>query len=252
MAISSKDLYSEKKFKAWKELGDKILAQPGVETVISEATLFNIVNDTSEQKFVIHRIFYDTTFKEKSIDSIRAIIKKNPAYKNVLYNDSSGVSLMLIGLNEKVLEDKVKSKVVFQIEELTKQYEPTLGKFYFSGLPHIRVTVAKRILNEMFLFLGLSALASSLLLYIFFRSFRIVIQCNLVVFVSVVWALGTIALFNYSLTIMMALIPPLLIVIGVPNCVFIVTRYHQEFNRMGNKTKALFIMIRLLSIPKIS
>jgi predicted RND superfamily exporter protein len=203
MAISSKDLYSEKKFKAWKELGDKILAQPGVETVISEATLFNIVNDTAEQKFVIHRIFYDTTFKEKSIDSIRAIIKKNPAYKNVLYNDSSEVSLMLIGLNEKVLEDKVKSKVVFHIEELTKHYEPTLGKFYFSGLPHIRVTVAKRILNEMFLFLGLSALASSLLLYIFFRSFRIVIQCNLVVFVSVIWALGTIALFNYSLTIIL-------------------------------------------------
>lgn len=244
MAISSKDLYSEKKFKAWKELGDKILAQPGVETVISEATLFNIVNDTAEQKFVIHRIFYDTTFKEKSIDSIRTIIKKNPAYKNVLYNDSSEVSLMLIGLNEKVLEDKVKSKVVFHIEELTKQYEPTLGKFYFSGLPHIRVTVAKRILNEMFLFLGLSIFASSLLLYIFFRSLRIVIQCNLVVFVSVIWALGSIALFNYSLTIMMALIPPLLIVIGVPNCVFIVTRYHQEFNRMGNKTKALFIMIR--------
>lgn len=244
MAISSKDLYSQKKFKAWKELGDKILAQPGVETVISEATLFNIVNDTAEQKFVIHRIFYDTTFKEKSIDSIRTIIKRNPAYKNVLYNDSSEVSLMLIGLNEKVLEDKVKSKVVFHIEELTKQYEPTLGKFYFSGLPHIRVTVAKRILNEMFLFLGLSVFASSLLLYIFFRSFRIVIQCNLVVFVSVIWALGTIALFNYSLTIMMALIPPLLIVIGVPNCVFIVTRYHQEFNRMGNKTKALFIMIR--------
>lgn len=244
MAISSKDLYSEKKFKAWKELGDKILAQPGVETVISEATLFNIVNDTAEQKFVIHRIFYDTTFKEKSIDSIRTIIKRNPAYKNVLYNDSSEVSLMLIGLNEKILEDKVKSKVVFHIEDIAKQYEPTLGKFYFSGLPHIRVTVAKRILNEMFLFLGLSVFASSLLLYIFFRSFRIVIQCNLVVFVSVIWALGTIALFNYSLTIMMALIPPLLIVIGVPNCVFIVTRYHQEFNRMGNKTKALFIMIR--------
>lgn len=244
MAISSKDLYSEKKFKAWKDLGDKILAQPGVETVISEATLYNIVNDTTEQKFVIHRIFYDTTFKEKSIDSIHTLIKKNPAYKNVLYNDSSEVSLMLIGLNEKVLEDKVKSKVVFQIEELAKQYEPTLGKFYFSGLPHIRVTVAKRILNEMFLFLGLSIFASSLLLYIFFRSFRIVVQCNLVVFVSVIWALGTIALFNYSITIMMALIPPLLIVIGVPNCVFIVTRYHQEFNRMGNKTKALFIMIR--------
>jgi predicted RND superfamily exporter protein len=151
---------------------------------------------------------------------------------------------MLIGLNEKVLEDKKKSKVVFKIEEIAQEYEPVFGKFRYSGLPHIRVMVAKRILNEMFLFLGLSVIASSLLLYIFFRSFRIVIQCNLVVFISVIWALGTVALFNYSLTIMMALIPPLLIVIGVPNCVFIVTRYHQEFQRVGNKTKALFTMIR--------
>ena len=244
IAISSKNLYTEKKLKAWKELGDKILAQPGVETVISEATLFNIVNDTAAEKFVVHRIFYDTTFKEKSIDSIQTLVKGNPAYNKLLYNDSSHVSLMLIGLNEKILEDKVKSKVVFKIEELAQQYSPVLGKFYFSGLPHIRVTVAKRILNEMFLFLGLSVFASSLLLYLFFRSFRIVIQCNLVVFVSVIWALGSIALFNYSLTIMMALIPPLLIVIGVPNCVFIITRYHQEYKRIGNKTKALFTMIR--------
>lgn len=244
LAISSEDLYTEKKFKAWKELGDKILAQPGVESVISEATLFNIANDTAAQKFVVHRIFYDTTFKERGIDTIQTIIKNNPVYDKILYNDSTHISLMLIGLNEKILEDKEKSKVVFRIEEIAEQYKPILGKVYYSGLPHIRVTVGKRILNEMILFLGLSVLASSLLLYIFFRSFRIVIQCNLVVFVSVIWALGSVALFNYSITIMMALIPPLLIVIGVPNCVFIITRFHQEYKRIGNKTKALFTMIR--------
>ncbi|MEY3048511.1 MAG: hypothetical protein RL365_549 [Bacteroidota bacterium] len=244
MAISSKDLYSEVKFKAWKELGDKILAQPGVETVISEATLFNIVNDTSEQKFVIHRIFYDTTFKEKSIDSIRGIIKRNPVYKNLLYNDSSKVSLMLIGLNEKVLEDKVKSKVVFRIEELTKKYEPTLGKFYFSGLPHIRVMMAKRIVSEMYFFLTLSLAASFLLLYYFYRSFKIVFMSGFVVLLSIVWALGMAALLNYPLTAMMALVPPLLVVIGIPNCIYIITRYHQEFLTLNNKTKALFVTVR--------
>lgn len=244
LAIKSDSLYTERKFTAWKTLGNKILELPGVENVISEATLFNIINDTTEHKFVVHRIFYDTTFKEKSIDSIQRLIKRNPAFSNMLYNDSAKVSLMLIGLNETVLEDKNKSKVVFQIEALADSYSPILGKFHYTGLPHIRVTVAKRILNEMYLFLGLSVFASSLLLFIFFRSIRIVIQCNLVVFVSVIWALGTVALFNFSLTIMMALIPPLLIVIGVPNCVFIVTRFHQEYVRLGNKTKALFTMIR--------
>ncbi|MEY4659994.1 MAG: hypothetical protein RJB36_1760, partial [Bacteroidota bacterium] len=48
----------------------------------------------------------------------------------------------------------------------------------------------------------------------------------------------------YKLSIMMALIPPLLIVIGVPNCVFLITRYHQEYVRTKTKTKALYIMIR--------
>jgi predicted RND superfamily exporter protein len=96
----------------------------------------------------------------------------------------------------------------------------------------------------MYIFLALSVIASSLLLYLFFRSIRVVIQCNIVVFVSVIWALGSIALFGFKLSIMMALIPPLLIVIGVPNCVFLITRYHQEYVRTNMKTKALYIMIR--------
>jgi predicted RND superfamily exporter protein len=104
--------------------------------------------------------------------------------------------------------------------------------------------MGKRIVSEMYIFLALSVIASSLLLYLFFRSIRVVIQCNIVVFVSVIWALGSIALFGFKLSIMMALIPPLLIVIGVPNCVFLITRYHQEYVRTNMKTKALYIMIR--------
>ncbi|NBV07841.1 MAG: hypothetical protein EBS09_01875 [Flavobacteriia bacterium] len=244
IAIHSDSLYTERNFKKWKELGNKILACKGVQNVISEATLFSISNNKQEEKFEVHRIFYDTTFREKGIDSIRKEIKINPLFNRVLFNDSSKVSLLMIGLDEKILEDRKKSKVVFEIEEIAENYKQYFGKPHFAGLPHIRVLVAKRILNEMYIFLGLSVLASSLLLYIFFRSLRIVFQCNLVVFISVIWALGMVALFNYSLTVMMALIPPLLIVIGVPNCVFIVTRYHQEYVRLQNKTKALFTMIR--------
>ncbi len=244
IAVPSKDLYTEKKFNAWKALGDKILTKPGVETVISEATLFNLVNDTAEQKFAVHRIFFDTTYKEKSIDAVRAMIKNNPAYRGMLYNDSSHVSLMLIGLNEKVLEDKKKSAVVFEIEALTKPYEPLFGEFHFSGLPHIRVLIAKRIVSEMYFFLTLSLVASFLLLYYFYRSFKIVFMSGFVVLLSIVWALGMAALLNYPLTMMMALIPPLLVVIGIPNCIYIITRYHQEFLTLNNKTKALFVTIR--------
>ena len=244
IAIHSDSLYTEQNFVKWQNLAFKILEIGGVESVISEATLYKICNNKTEQRFEIQKIFSDSTFHEKSIDSIRREVKQNPLYDGLLYNDKTKVSLLLIGMDEKYLSDKKKSKVVFEIEELVESYAKYFGKPHFAGLPHMRVVIGKRIVNEMYIFLGLSVLASSLLLYIFFRSFRIVMQCNLVVFVSVIWALGSIALFNFQLSIMMALIPPLLIVIGVPNCVFLVTRYHQEYVLHQNKMRALFTMIK--------
>lgn len=244
VAVKSDSLYTEKNFVKWRELAYKILKLDGVENVISEATLFSISNNTKKNKFEIHRIFSDTTFKEKSIDSIRKEIRKNPIYHDMLYNEKNNVSLLLIGMNEKCLADKHRSKIVFKIEEIAEEYSKYFGKPHFAGLPHMRVVIGKRIVNEMYIFLGLSVLASSILLYIFFKSVRVVMQCNLVVFVSVIWALGSIALFDFKLSIMMALIPPLLIVIGVPNCVFLITRYHQEYVRFNNKSRALFTMIR--------
>jgi predicted RND superfamily exporter protein len=244
IAINADSLYTEKNFTKWKELGDSILKFDGVENVISEATLYTIKNNIAENRFEINKIFSDLTFHEKTIDSIRREIKRNPIYNKLLYNDSAKVSLIMIGMNENALADKKKSKVIIKIEELAQSYSKYFGQPHFAGLPHMRVVIGKRIVNEMYIFLGLSVFASSLLLYIFFRSLRVVIQCNIVVFVSVIWALGSIGLLGFHLSIMMALIPPLMIVIGVPNCVFLVTRYHQEYVKHGNKIKALYTMIR--------
>jgi predicted RND superfamily exporter protein len=243
IGIDNESLYTKENFKKWKELGDSILKFDGVNGVISEATLFTIHNVKSESRFEVKRIFSDTTYTEKSIDSIRNEIKNNPLYNGLLYNDSANVSLMMISLDERFLSDQKKSDFVLRIEKLASTYEPYFGHMHFAGLPHIRIVVGKRIVNEMFVFVGLSILASSLLIFIFFRSLRIVAICNTVVFVSVIWAMGSIGLFGFQISIMMALIPPLMIVIGVPNCVYLVTKYHQEVVVHGNKMRALSRMI---------
>lgn len=244
IAVQTDSLYTESNFKKWRELGYQILKIQGVDNVVSEATLFGMTNNIKKNEFEIHRIFSDTTFRDKSIEEVRKEIRKNPIYRGLLYNDTSNVSLLMIGIDEKVLSNPKKSGVVLKIEELANKYEKHFGKVYFAGLPHIRVVVAKRIVAEMYIFLGLSIFASSLLLFLFFRSFYVVFLCNIVVFISVVWALGSIAFMGYKLSIIMALIPPLLIVIGVPNCVFLITRYHQEYVRLENKMRALFVMVK--------
>ncbi|MES2588923.1 MAG: MMPL family transporter [Bacteroidota bacterium] len=243
IAIQSDSLYSEKTFKKWKELGDSILQFDGVENVVSEATLFTIHNNTTLSKFEAKPIFYDKTYREKSIDSIQKEIKNNPLYKDILYNDKNNVTLMMIGLDEEFLTNQKKSGVVLDIENLAKSYEKEFGKTYFAGLPHIRIIIGKRIINEMYFFIGLTILVTSLILYLFFKSLKVVMLSNIVVFVAVIWSLGSIAIFDFKISIMMALIPPLMIIIGIPNCVFLVLKFHQEVKKSKNKIKALASVI---------
>lgn len=244
IAINNDSLYTEKNFLKWKELGDSILQYNGVESIVSEATLFTIYNNRSQNRFEAKRIFSDITFQEKSVEEIFKEIRNNPVYNNVLYNDAEKVSLMLVGLDEKYLADQKKADVVLDIEKVAQAYETHLGKVRFAGLPHLRVVIGKKVIGEMYVFIGLSILALSLLLYLFFHSLRVVAMCIIVVSIAVIWSLGSIGLFGFNISILMALIPPLMIVIGVPNCIFLLTKYHQEFKIHGNKIKALTRVIK--------
>ena len=78
IAVQTDSLYTETNFKKWRELGYQILKIKGVDNVVSEATLFGMTNNIKKNEFEIHRIFSDTTFRDKSIDAVRSEIRKNP------------------------------------------------------------------------------------------------------------------------------------------------------------------------------
>ena len=244
IAIQTDNLYTETNFLKWKELGEGIAAFEGVNSVISEADLYKITNNTEKGKFEAVPIFNDESYDEKSVQELRKEIRKNPLYNNLLYNDSTNVSLMMIDIDESFLSDQKKSLVVLDIEEFALDFEQYFGKLHFAGLPHIRVVIGKRIVGEMFIFIGLAIGVTSLLIFLFFRSLKVVLFCNIVVFVAVIWSLGLIGLFGFKLSILMALIPPLMIVIGIPNCIFLLTKFHREVKDHGNKTKALSRVIQ--------
>ena len=248
IALESDSLYTPGNLKLWRDMGSEILAKSlGVNSVISEATLVTLKNDKVQRQFEYPPTPIVTEDKLKTREGVKKIrdeIRNNPFFKNILYNKKENVSLMLIGLEEEYLTDKDSCKLVLDIEQIAKRYEQKLGKMHFSGLPYIRVVIAKRIQGEMYLFIGFSILVTSILLYIFFRSFRVVGICLTVVGVAVVWAMGSIGFIGWKLSFLMALIPPLMIVIGIPNCIFLMTKFHQEVKEHGNKTKALSQVIQ--------
>ena len=108
-----------------------------------------------------------------------------------------------------------------------------------SGMPYIRTMNAQNIIDEIGIFVGLALFITSLIFWLFFRSYRATFITMLVVSIGVVWAFGFIGWFQYEISVLMALIPPLIIVIGVPNAIFLINKYQQEVKKHGNQAKSL-------------
>ncbi|MCB0478319.1 MAG: MMPL family transporter [Crocinitomicaceae bacterium] len=240
IAVNSEKLYDKDVFEKWIELGNKIKKFDAVKSVISEAQLISMENIQEDKRFRVKEIFQDSIISsQEEMDSLIQRVRDIPIYNNFIYSDSGKISMMIVSIKEEYLQDLKRGIVVINIEELAKEYEDEIGKIYFSGLPHIRIVVGKKVMGEMYIFIALAISVTSLLLLLFFRSIKVVLICNLVVAVAVIWSLGTIGLFGFKLSILMALIPPLMIVIGIPNCVFLLNMFHREVKIHGNKVKAL-------------
>lgn len=242
--IQTKDLYTLEKFNAWYELGEKIAAYDAVDSVFSEAHSYQLVKDTEAKKFRFEKIVKELPKTQEELDSLKGIIRGNPFYDGLIYNKESNASLMMCFINEKIMSDMKKANVLFDVEAETAQYEDILGPVRKTGLPHIRVAVGAKLKAELGFFIWVSIGVTSLLLFIFFRSIKIVWICLIVVGVGVIWSLGSIGAFDFKLSILMVLIPPLIIVITIPNCIFLINKYHQEIITHGNKALALSRVIQ--------
>lgn len=233
-------LYTPQAFSAWRQLGDDLKQEDGVDSVFSEAHLFELVRDDSLKRFQLGAVWQGPPADQAAMDSLLVRVRSLPFYKDLLYNDSTKASLMMVFVDAERFNSARRGDVVERIEARARRFESEQGlPVYLSGLPFIRVKSTGMVKAEMPLFMGLSMFLCGALLLLFFRSWRVMWICLGVVGVSVVWSFGAMGLLGYKVTLLMSVIAPLVIVTGVPNCVFLINAYHYEYVRHGNKMKAL-------------
>ncbi len=227
-------------FAEWYELGNSLREIDGVDSVFSEAHLFTLVKNTEERKFDLQRVVSRKPQSGAEVDSLKKIINSLRFYEGLLYNDSTNASLMMLFTNRDKFNSEARVEVVEQIEATVDDFSEKTGlDVHLSGLPYIRTMQTAKIKQELGMFVGLAAAITALLMFLFFKSFRVMAISLLVVIIGVIWSLGTISLLGFKISALMGLIPPLIIVIGVPNCVFLLNKYHSEFRNHGNQIKAL-------------
>lgn len=249
IGIQTDQFYTLKNFTALTQLHKDLKSVPGVENVLSIPEAVTLVKNDSTSSLVSARIFPVQTTLQQQVDTGKKVFENLPFYKGLLYNPDTHAYLTGVSVNRNIMNSSQRSKLMADILAEVNKYKNSTGiEPHISGLPFIRTEVGDLIKAEMKWFLIGSLILSAITLLLFFRSLSSVVMSLLVVMMGVVWSLGVMVLLGYKITLLTALIPPLIVVIGVPNCIYFLNKYHSAYKETNDKNSALVTMVGRMGI----
>lgn len=249
IGVQTDSFFQKDFFHDYVQLNEDLKKVEFVENVLSVPFAINLVKNDSTRKLSAEPLFKGDLQQQAVLDSLGGALENLPFYKGLLYNPDTHAYMIMVGVNKDVMRTKRRSEVVDNVMKLGTAFgEKHHTQVRMSGLPLIRTIVANKVSRELMLFLKLSFVLTALILLLFFRSFGAVLMSMIVVAIGVIWSVATIVLLGYKITLLTGLIPPLIVVIGIPNCVYFLNKYHTEYAKDGNKTRALVHMIQRMGI----
>lgn len=239
IGVEDPRFFDKDHFDAYRQMVADIKKVKGVEGIMSVPAAINLRKSDSSEALLSGPLFDSTVQTQADIDSARALFENLLFYRGLLHNPGTRAYLAGVTINKGILASKDRTRVVNEIVAITKSYtHHTKVQAHLSGLPLIRTQIADRIKNEMNYFLIGSLALAAFTLILFFRSTSATLLSLIVVLFGVLWALGTMHLLGYKITLLNALIPPLIIVIGIPNCIYFLNKYHMSWEEAIAKEPA--------------
>ncbi len=249
VGFQTNSMYTSSVFNAAYNLHQSLKKIQGVTNVLSLPYAYTITKDSAQTKFIANKIFNPPYENDSSLLNNKATLEQLPFYKNLLYNPNSHAYIMAVSFNPDSINSGARSHIISMLQiELNLFTKQTGLKVHISGLPYIRTILADRIKKEMVWFLIGSLLLSAITLMLFFRSLSATLLSLSVVIMGVIWSFGTMVLMGQKITLLTALIPPLIVVIGIPNCIYFLNKYHTSFKETKNKEQAIVQMVSRMGI----
>lgn len=249
VGFATKELYTKAFFNQVDALQKRIKKNSAVSEVMSIPTTYTIEKDSIETKYNARRIFHAPYESDSLLHADQLVFENLPFYKNLLYNPDSNSYIMAISFIADSINSGSRTNIIAGVQnELDRFSQSTNVDVHVSGLPFIRTIMADRIKNEMLWFLIGSLVLSAITLLLFFRSLSATLMSLAVVVMGVIWSLGTMVLLDQKITLLTALIPPLIVVIGIPNCIYFLNKYHTTFKETLDKNKAIVQMVGRMGV----
>jgi len=242
LGVKDSSLFTIEKFNAWNKLSDSFKKYREVETVIAISDLQKLVKNTKKEQFDLEPFIKDSIATKEQLETLQnQLFEQYPFYDNFLFNKETKTIRTAIYLDKEIVntsarKDFITDKLIPKIEAFEKNYNLDVR---ISGMPYVRTLNSQNIIDEIGTFILAALGVTSLIFFFFFRSFRATFISMIIVVIGVMWTFGIIGILEYEITVLTALIPPLIIVIGIPNCIFLINKYQHEVKKHGNKAKSL-------------
>ena len=242
LGVKDSTLLTVEKLNAWNRFSKSFGENENIEAIITLQDLKKLIKNQKNQQFDFEPIINDSIRTNNELKELqRSLSFDFPFYDDVLFNKESKAIRTIIYLKKSIVNTSARKE--FILDELVPKIETfernTNLNVRASGMPYVRTLNSQNIIDEIEVFILAAILITSLIFYLFFRSYRATFISMIVVVIGVMWTFGILGFLEYEITVLTALIPPLIIVIGVPNCIFLINKYQHEVNKHGNKAKSL-------------
>ena len=243
LATDDEDLFTLEKFKAWKTLSDTLSTFPEIKSVIGIHNLQELIKLENPKRFEMQQILSKSTdISKQQLEAYsKSLFTDYPFYDGLIFNSENKTVQTVAYMQDSIVNAEgrkvfIMEKFVPLIESFKKNHNIEL---HVSGMPYIRTLNSQNIVDEIQWFVLAALLVTSFIFFFFFRSFRATLISMLTVIIGVMWAFGFMGLLGFEITVLTAVIPPLIIIIGIPNCIFLINKYQHEIKKHGNQAKSL-------------
>jgi uncharacterized protein len=235
-------------FTAFKHFTDSLKNIEGIDEALALPTAVNIYKLQNDSTTVLKSKPIFSGIADSLASELRTFYNL-PFYNNILYNGNTNAYLIALRMSKTILRTEKRITSVQSIYEVGNAFAKAQNiDVKYSGLPLIRSVMAISVQKEMQLFLLLSIIITAIILFLFFRSLSAVLLSIITVLAGVVWSMGFVSLLGYKITLLLALIPPLIVVIGIPNCIYFLNKYHQEYANTQLQAQSLVRMVQRMGI----
>lgn len=222
VAVRLAPVFSVENLRRVERISEALKALPGVSTVFSLASAPNLV--AADDALEVRSFTRQAEFDPASIAAMPAQLAANPLYSGSLVSADGELTIFALGLSETDETAFRRARYDESIRALIQQ-ESAGSDVWITGAPVVKAATTDAILRTLMFVLPAVFVLIVVVIQLAFRCVKATLVTTLTIALSLLWTLAALAALDFSLNLVTAIVPPLVITLALSYSVHVLSEY---------------------------